>query len=122
MIWPPSHWQAVVWVWLLGALAFAGLLVKTWRREVPGASAFRALALANVIYIGMSAFELVTTDARWWIWIVGPMHLGIGLIGPSVALLFADITGQNRWLTARRRALVVGAGLAVGAQVSVAGW
>lgn len=122
MIWPLSHWQPVVWVWLLGALAFAGLLVKTWRREVPGAWAFRLLALANVIYVGTSAFELVTADSRGWLWIVGPMHLGIGLIGPSVIFLFADITGQNQWLTTKRRALIVGAGLALGALRFVDPW
>jgi len=115
MIWPPSNWQPVVWVWLLGALCFVGLLAKTWRRDVPGAAAFRGLALANVIYIGTSALELVTTDPRWWYWIAGLMHLGIGSIGPCVALLFADVTGQNRWLTSGRRVLLIGAGLAAGA-------
>lgn len=115
MIWPPSIWQPVVWVWLLGATAFIGLLVKTWRRSVPGAAAFRGLALANVIYIGTSALELVTTDSSYWFWIAGAMHLGIGLIGPCLALLFADVTGLNTWLTPLRRRLLIGTGLAVGA-------
>ena len=115
MIWPPSIWQPVVWVWLLGAACFAGLLAKTWRREVPGAAAFRGLALANVIYVGMSALGLITTDLKRWYWIDGVMHLGISLIGPCLALLFVDVTGQNRWLTSRRRGLMIGTCVAVGA-------
>jgi len=115
MIWPPSDWQPVVWVWLLGAACFAGLLAKTWRRDVPGAVAFRGLVLANIIYIGTAALELITSDLRLWYWIAGIMHLGIGLIGPFLALLFADVTGQNGWLTPLRRRLLIGLGLAIGA-------
>ena len=115
MIWPPSIWQPVVWVWLLGAVCFAGLLAKTRRRDVPGAAAFRGLVLGNVIYIGTSALELVTTDSRWWYWIAGVMHLGIGLIGPCIALLYADITGQNSWFAPLRRRLLISASLAVAA-------
>jgi signal transduction histidine kinase len=115
MIWPPSNWQPIVWVWLLGALCFVGLLAKTWRRNVPGAAAFRGLALANVIYIGTAALELITPDSRRAYWIDGVMHLGISLIGPCLALLFVDVTGQNRWFTPLRRGLMIGICVAVGA-------
>jgi len=66
MIWPPSVWHTFIFGGLLRAFAFVGLIVKTWQRTVPGAAVFRGLALANVIYLGTSALELITTDSRWW--------------------------------------------------------
>jgi PAS domain S-box-containing protein len=115
MILPPATWPPVVWLWIAGAFSFAALLVKTWRRTVPGAAAFRGLVLANVIYISGSALEFVLTDPVLYEWNAGLMHVGIGAVGPCLVLLFADVTGLNRWLTPARRRWMLAAGLAIGA-------
>jgi len=115
MLLSPTDWHPIIWIWLLSAAAFVALLFWTRKSDTPGAPAFRGLSLANIVYITAAALELATTNSTLWWWIAGIMHMGIGLIGPCLFILFADITGQNHWLTPVRRRWLVWSGLALGA-------
>jgi len=107
-------WPAITWLWLVEGIVFYALLQWSWTRKVPGVRAFRGLVFGSMLYVTSEAFCLVFAPGTVRFGFSCVSFIGVGVIMPNLATLFADITGKNQWLTKRTRIVLLVLGLGLG--------
>ncbi len=119
-----DHWTSLAAVLLVAqSLALAGFGWWSRRFTVAGVGAFQLVVLAMAGRTAAEAAEcLFGAQPAVLFWTLGFKCTLSSLLAAGLLLLFADVSGLNRWATPQRRRLLVGATLLLGALAFTNPW
>ncbi len=119
-----DHWTPLAAVLLAAqALALAGFGWWSRRFTVAGVGAFQLVVLAMAGRTATEAAEcLFGAQPAVLFWTLGFKCTLSSLLAAGLLLLFADVSGLNRWATPQRRRLLVAATLLLGALAFTNPW
>jgi signal transduction histidine kinase len=121
----PDNWSAFTAVLLVAqALALAGFWWWSRRFTTPGVGAFHIVVLAMAGRTGSEAVEWLFAASHPGVlfWTLGVKCTLSSLLAAGLFLLFADVSGLNRWATPHRCRLLVGTTLLLGALAFTNPW
>ena len=121
----PDNWSAFTAALLVAqALALAGFWWWSRRFTAPGVGAFHLVVLAMAGRTGSEAVEWLFAASHPGVlfWALGVKCTLSSLLAAGLFLLFADVSGLNRWATPARRRLLVGTTLLLGALAFTNPW
>jgi len=112
----PDNWSWFAAVLALQAAALAGFWWWSRRFTAPGVRAFHLTVLGMSGRTAAEAIEslFAASAPETLYWTLGGKCIASGLFGAGLLLLFADVSGLNRWATPLRRRLLVAGLLALG--------
>ncbi len=119
-----DHWNTLAAALLVAqALALAGFGWWSRRFSTPGVGAFQLVVLAMAGRTATEAAEcLFAAHPAVLFWTLGFKCTLSSLLAAGLLLLFADVSGLNRWATPARRRLLVGTTLLLGALAFTNPW
>ena len=121
----PDNWSAFTAVLLVAqALALAGFWWWSRRFTAPGVGAFHLVVLAMAGRTGSEAVEWLFAASHPGVlfWALGVKCTLSSLLAAGLFLLFADVSGLNRWATPPRRRLLMAVALSLGALAFTNPW
>jgi signal transduction histidine kinase len=120
-----NNWSAVTGLLLVAqALALAGFWWWSRRFTAPGLAAFHIVVLAMAGRTASEAVEwaFAAPTPAVLFWTLGVKCTLSSLLAAGLLLLFADVSGLNRWATPRRRRWLIGITLLLGALAFTNPW
>ena len=120
-----NNWSAVTGLLLVAqALALAGFWWWSRRFTAPGLAAFHIVVLTMAGRTASEAVEwaFAAPSPAVLFWTLGVKCTLSSVLAAGLLLLFADVSGLNRWATPRRRRWLIGITLLLGALAFTNPW